>query len=254
MQRKVIGIIGGIAPPSTIDYYQKIISGFQEKGKTHQYPSILINSIDMTRMLDLVTKKEYDALIDYLSGEIQKLKNGGADFAAIASNTPHIVFEQLEIKSTLPLISIVEVTMKYAKLLGSKKLGLFGTKSTMQSGFYQAGFSKEGIEIITPFLESQNYIHDKYMNEFVKGIFLEETKNKLINIVNGMIKSDGIDGLILGGTELPFILKEKDFINFRLFNTTKIHVDSILEYAMNNNNHGIKKNDSTTYTLSKSME
>jgi aspartate racemase len=237
---EVIGIIGGIAPPSTIDYYQKIISGFQEKGKTRQYPSILINSIDMTRMLDLVAKKEYDALIEYLSGEIRKLKDGGADFAAIASNTPHIVFEQLRKKSIIPLISIVEAALMYAKKFGFKKLGLFGTKSTMQSGFYQAGFSKEGIEVITPSMESQNYIHEKYMNELVNGIFLEDTKKVFVDIVSQMIKQNEIEGLILGGTELPFILKEEDFGNFKLLNTTQIHVDSILEYAMNNNNNGMK--------------
>lgn len=238
--QKVIGIIGGIAPPSTIDYYQKIISGFQEKGNTRQYPSILINSIDMTRMLEFVAKKEYDALTDYISSEIQKLKDGGADFAAIASNTPHIVFEQLRKKSAIPLISIVEAALAYAKEHGFKKLGLFGTMSTMQSGFYQAGFSREGIEIITPSLESQKYIHDKYMNEFVKGIFLAETKKAFVDIVHRMIKQNGIEGLILGGTELPFILKEEDFIDFKLLNTTEIHVDSILKYAMNNNNHGMK--------------
>jgi aspartate racemase len=238
--QNVIGIIGGIAPPSTIDYYQKTIFGFQEKGKTQQYPSILINSIDMTQMLEFVAKKEYDALVDYLSREIQKLKDGGADFAAIASNTPHIVFEQLRKKSALPLISIVEATLAHAKKTGCKKLGLFGTKSTMQSGFYQAGFSKEGIEIITPPLELQNYIHDKHMNEFVKGIFLEETKNAFIDIVLQMIKQNNIEGLILGGTELPFILEKSDFENFALLNTTEIHVGSILEYAMNHNNHGMK--------------
>jgi aspartate racemase len=230
--QKVIGIIGGIAPPSTIDYYQKIISGFQEKGKTLQYPSILINSIDMTRMLNFVAKKDYGGLVNYISSEIQKLKDGGADFAAVASNTPHIVFEQLQKRSSIPLISIVDVTIAYAKKLGMKKLGLFGTKSTMQGGFYQAGFSKEGIEIITPPLESQNYIHDKYMNELVKGIFLAETKKKLIVITNEMIELNGIEGLILGGTELPFILKKEDFINFNLLNTTEIHVESILKYAM----------------------
>jgi len=234
MQRKVIGLIGGIAPPSTIDYYQRIIMGFQRKECTHHYPSILINSIDMTRMLDLVAKKEFNTLVDYLSDEIQKLKNGGADFAVLASNTPHIVFKQLRKQSNIPLISIVEMTVKYAKLLGCKKLGLFGTKSTMQGGFYQAGFSKEGMEILVPSLESQNYIHDKYMNEFVKGIFLEETKKAFIDIIHQMRKQNNIDGLILGGTELPFLLKEEDFHNFKLFNTTEIHVDSILKYAIQN--------------------
>ena len=238
--QKVIGIIGGIAPPSTIDYYQKIILGFQERGKTSQYPSILINSIDMTRMLELVAKKEHNALVDYISGEIQKLRDGGADFAAMASNTPHIVFERLQKRSTIPLISIVDVTVAFAKKLGLKKLGLFGTKSTMQGGFYQAGFSREGIEIITPSLEAQNYIHDKYMNEFVKGIFLAETKKKLIDITREIIKLNSIEGLVLGGTELPFVLKEKDFENFVLLNTTEIHVDSILEYALNDNNLGMK--------------
>jgi len=231
MKTKVIGIIGGIAPPSTIDYYKKIITGFQEKNNTRNYPSILINSIDMTKMLDLVAKQEYNALVDYLNDEIQKLKNGGADFAAIASNTPHIVFEQLRNKSALPLISIVEAALASAKKNGCKKLGLFGTKSTMEGGFYQAGFSKAGIEIITPTTKSQNFIHDKYMNEFVKGIFIAETKKAFVEVVQYMRKQDSIEGLILGGTELPFILKEEDFSNFRLFNTTEIHVDSILEYA-----------------------
>ena len=231
---KVIGIIGGIAPPSTIEYYQKIITGFQEKGKTRQYPSILINSINMSYMLELVAKKEFQALVDYLNSEIQKLKDGGADFAALASNTPHIVFEQLRKRSVIPLISIVEAARAYAERHGLKKLGLFGTQSTMQSGFYQAEFSKAGIEIITPPLESQTFIHEKYMNEFVKGIFLESTKKAFLDIVNNMINQYRIEGLILGGTELPFILKKEDFSGFSLLNTTDIHVESILEYAMQN--------------------
>jgi aspartate racemase len=235
----VIGIIGGIAPPSTIEYYQKIISGFQEKGKTRQYPSILIKSIDMTRMLELVAVKDVAALIDYLSREIQTLKDGGADVATMASNTPHIVFEQLRKRSPIPLISIVEAALLAAKKQGLKKLGLFGTKSTMENGFYQAGFSKEGIEIITPSPESQNYIHDKYMNEFVKGIFLHETKKVFLDIVHQLREQTRIEGLILGGTELPFILKEEDFINFKLLNTTEIHVESILEFAMNYNKYGM---------------
>jgi aspartate racemase len=237
---KVIGIIGGIAPPSTIEYYQKIIAGFQEKGKTRQYPSILINSIDMTRMLELVAKKEFNALVDYLSNEIQKLNDGGADFAAIASNTPHIVFEQLREKSRIPLISIVEATVEVAKKQRFKKLGLFGTKSTMQSGFYQTVFSCNGIEVITPSLDSEEFIHEKYMTEFVKGVFLEETKKDFLDIVTQMKKKTGMEGLILGGTELPFILDEKDCIDLKLLNTTQIHVDSILEYALNNNNDGMK--------------
>jgi aspartate racemase len=234
MQNKIIGIIGGIAPPSTVDYYQKIIKGYQERTQTNQYPSILINSINMTKMLDFVFKKDFTGLVEYLAGEIRKLENGGAEFAVLASNTPHIVFDQLQKKSKIPLISIVDATVKYAKSRDLKKLGLFGLKSTMQDGFYQAGFAKENIDIVIPSIKSQEYIHEKYMGEFVKGIFLPETKKVFVEIVNGMIEHDNIKGLVLGGTELPFILQEKDFKKLVLLNTTEIHVDSILEYALKN--------------------
>jgi aspartate racemase len=232
MQNKIIGIIGGIAPPSTIDYYQKIIKGYHERTQTNQYPSILINSINMTKMLDFVFKKEFIGLVDYLNGEIQKLINGGAEFVVLASNTPHIVFDQLQKKTKIPLISIVDATVKCAKSRGLKKLGLFGLKSTMQDGFYQAGFAKENMDMVIPSIKSQEYIHEKYLGEFVKGIFLPETKKAFIDIVNGMIEHDTIDGLVLGGTELPLILQEKDFTDLVLLNTTEIHVDRILEYAL----------------------
>ena len=233
MQHKMIGIIGGIAPPSTIDYYQKIIKGYQEKTRTNQYPSMLINSINMTKMLDFVFKKDFTGLAEYLTGEVQKLVDGGAEFAVLASNTPHIVFGQVQNKTKIPMISIVNATVKYAKSRGLKKLGLFGLKSTMQDGFYRIGFAKEHIEMVIPSMQSQEYIHEKYMSEFVKGIFLPETKKVFVEIVNGMIAHDNIDGLVLGGTELPFILQEKDFKDLVLLNTTEIHVDSILEYALN---------------------
>jgi aspartate racemase len=234
MQKKIIGLIGGIAPPSTVEYYHKIIKGYQEKTRTSQYPSILINSINMTKMLDFVFRKEFDGLVDYLGAEIKKLMDGGAEFAALASNTPHIVFDRLQEKTKIPLISIVEATVRHAKRRGLKKLGLFGLKSTMQDGFYQAGFAKEDIDIVIPSKESQEYIHSKYLSELVKGIFLPDTKKALIEIVNGMIGRENIDGLILGGTELPLILQEKDFKNLELLNTTEIHVESILDYALKN--------------------
>ncbi len=232
MKTKVIGMIGGIAPPSTIDYYQSIITGYQNKTRTLDYPSILINSINMTRMLELVGRKDFDALVEYLSHEIQKLKHGGADFAFLASNTPHIVFERLQMQSEIPLISIVESTIQYAQSLGFRTLGLFGTKFTMQGNFYQSGAEKKNIKLIIPDLQSQDYIHDKYMNELVMGIFQEETKRELIKIARKLKEENGIEGLILGGTELPLILKQSDFQDIKLLNTTAIHVEDIIKFSL----------------------
>jgi aspartate racemase len=232
MQKKVIGIIGGIAPASTVDYYQSIISGYLKRTGTNQYPSILINSINMTKMLGYVAEKQFDLLVKYLNEEIDKLKAGGADFAVLTSNTPHIVFDELRQTSTLPLISIVETTIAYSRIRGFKKLGLFGTKSTMQSGFYQKGAAKENIEIFIPGVEDQDYIHNHYMNEFVKGIFKDDVRTKLVEIALKLKDDYNISGLILGGTEIPLILKPENLPELELINTTLVHVESILDYAM----------------------
>jgi aspartate racemase len=229
---KTIGIIGGIAPASTVEYYLLIVAQYQQRTKTNQYPSILINSINMTRMLSYVAEQKFDELVDYLSQEIEKLKTGGAEFAVLASNTPHIVFDALREKSSLPLISIVEATIFFAKQKGYKKLGLFGTRSTMQSGFYQNTAAKENLAIVLPEIEEQNYIHDHYMNEFVKGIFREEVKAELVSIARKLKTAHGTDALILGGTEIPLILKPTDLPEVELINTTKVHVGAILDYAL----------------------
>jgi len=229
---KMAGIIGGIAPASTIEYYRLIISGFRERTNTKEYPRILINSINMTRMLDLVEHSKFDELTDVLSSEIKRLEAGGADFAALASNTPHIIFEQLRKKADIPLISIVEETCKKARVSGCKKAGLFGTKFTMQGGFYQKVFAHSGIDIQIPDSRAREYIHDIYMNELVNGIFLENTKTRLVQIAESMRNTAGIDAVILGGTELPLILKESDLNGLAVLNTTQIHVESLIEFML----------------------
>jgi aspartate racemase len=229
---KTIGIIGGIAPASTVDYYLSLVSQSLQRTGTNQYPSILINSINMTKMLGYIAQKQFDELVDYLLHEIEKLKNCGAEFAILASNTPHIVFDKLQLKSSLPLISIVEATVAFSKKKGFKNLGLFGTKSTMQTGFYQDTAAKNKIEIFLPSESEQNYLHDHYMAEFVKGVFREDVKNELIKMARKLKTDYNIDALILGGTEIPLILKPEDLPEFELINTTKVHVAAILDYAL----------------------
>ena len=113
--------------------------------------------------------------------------------------------------------------------IGLKRLGLFGTKFTMQSGFYNVIFMEHDISVVTPGNNEQDYIHDKYMGELVKGIIRDETKSELLKIAHDLKENKGIEGLILGGTELPLILKETDDIGIPLLDTTRIHVESILK-------------------------
>jgi aspartate racemase len=226
---KIVGIVGGIAPESTIEYYRLIIASYREEIQDGSYPQIIINSIDLKKMLSLVEANELVKLTEYLVGEVQRLKRAGADFGLMAANTPHIVFDEVRRRSPIPLLSIVEATCEAAKGLGLKRLGLFGTRFTMQGRFYADVFSREGIKLAVPALQEQDYIHGKYMNELVQGRFLPETREGLLEVVDRMKEREGIDGVILGGTELPLILLDEGKRGIPFLDTTRIHVKAVVE-------------------------
>ena len=228
---KSIGIIGGLGPESTIEYYRSIIALYGERIPDGNYPSIIINSIDLKKVLDLVSANSLAELADYLVSEIQRLAQAGAECGLVAANTPHIVFDEVRRRSTIRLISIVEATCEAAKALRLKKLGLFGARFTMQGRFYPDVFSREGIALAVPDERDQAYIHHVYLNELVKGIIRPETREQLLTIVDRLKESDHIEGLILGGTELSLILQEPTVRDIPVLDTTRIHAKAIVEAA-----------------------
>jgi aspartate racemase len=223
---KTAGIIGGIGPESTIEYYRLIIRQYRQKVNDGSYPSIIINSIDMTRMLDFIGAGKLADVVGFLLEEIGRLAAAGADFGLLASNTPHVVFDILSGQSPIPLVSIVEAACGAAKDSGLKRLGLFGTRFTMGGRFYPDVFEKAGITLVTPNSEEQTYIHDKYMNELVNGIILEETRAGLLSVADRLKREEHIDGLLLGGTELPLILRDSGDLGIPFLDTTQIHVEA----------------------------
>jgi aspartate racemase len=226
---KTVGIVGGIAPDSTIEYYRQIIAGYRKRSPDGDYPSIIINSINLRRMIDLITSNQLAAVTAYVLEAIEKLERAGADFALLASNTPHLVFDELQVRSPLPLISIVEAAYAEAKTLGMRRVALFGTRFTMKADFYPKVFSRAGIEIVLPNEAEQDYIHSHYMDELVKGIFLSETRERLLGIADQVKQRSAVDGIILGGTELPLILSEGEHNGVSFLDTTSIHVKRIVE-------------------------
>src|ERR1700730_743288 len=223
---KILGMIGGVGPESTVDYYQRIIALYRERNPDGSYPLLIINSVDLNKGRALIDANDRSGLTKYLVEEIQKLVKAGADFGLIAANTPHIVFDEVARDSPIPLISIVEATCEAAKARGLKKLGLFGTRYTMQAKFFPDVFSKEGIELIVPEPADQDYIHEKYFDELVLGKFLPETREQLLAIVDRLKAKIDIDGVILAGTELPLILRDAAHNGIPLLDTTKIHVEA----------------------------
>jgi aspartate racemase len=225
---KTLGIIGGIAPGSTIDYYRLVVARYRNMQPDGSYPPVLINSIDLKRVLDLVKARELNKLTEYLVAEVIKLARGGADVALLASNTPHLVFEDVQRHAPIPLISIVEATCGAAEAAGLRRVGLFGTRFTMQGRFYSDVFSRRDITVVAPSPDEQEYIHDLYLDELVHEIFKPGTRDGMMAIARRMKVRDGIEGLILGGTELPLLLRDEASADFPFLDTTAIHVERAL--------------------------
>jgi aspartate racemase len=223
---KTLGIIGGVGPESTIEYYRTIIALYRARKPDGSYPEFIINSVDLKKGMDFMASNDLAGAARHLVEEITKLAQAGADFGLIAANTPHIVFDEVEHRSPIPLISIVECACAAAKARGLKRLGLFGTRFTMQGDFYPKVSSREGIELVAPDPKDQEYIHDKYLNELVPGIFLPETRENLLAIVDRLKNKIDIDGVILAGTELPLILSDADHNGIPFLNTTKMHCEA----------------------------
>lgn len=224
-------MIGGIGPESTIDYYKRLLDGTQKRNPGGPQPAIIINSIDLQKGLALLGANQLNELTEYIVPEIMRLKGAGADFGFLAANSPHIVFDDISRRSPIPLISIVEATCAEAKKRGLRKLGLFGTRFTMEGRFYPEVFARAGITLAVPKLEERDYIHDKYLNELIPGKFLPETRDGLLKIARRLRDQDGIEALILGGTELPLILTDSSILGIPYLDTTQIHVEAILDFA-----------------------
>ena len=223
---KTLGIIGGLGPESTIDYYGRIIALYRDRISDRSYPQFIINSINLKKGLDFMEANNLIGMTDYLVEEIGKLARAGATFGLISANTPHIVFEEVASKSPIPLISIVEATCTAAKARKLKRLALFGTRYTMQAAFYPKVFSRVGIELFVPDPEEQAYIHDKYLNELVSGKFLPGTRAGLLAIVDCIRAKHDINGVILAGTELPLILHNSEHKGIPFLDTTEIHCEA----------------------------
>lgn len=225
---KTLGIVGGIGPESTIEYYRLIVAGYRAHKPDGSFPPLLINSIDMTRMLGMIGVNQMAEVTKYLADEVNRLARAGADVALMAANTPHIVFDEVRERAHIPMLSIVEATCDAARQKGLARLALFGTRFTMQGRFYPDVFSKRGLELVVPEQAEQDYIHEKYMRELVHGQFLDETRCGLLGILDRLIDERQVQGLILGGTELPLILSAESHRGIPLLDTTRIHVERAL--------------------------
>lgn len=225
---KKLGLVGGMGPESTIPYYHDIVYGVQEALGQSVFPELSIESVNVFTVLRLCGEEKYDELTDYLMTAINNLAKGGAEFAALSANTPHIVFDRLREKSPIPLISIVEAACEEAKRRELKKIGLLGTVFTMTGEFFKNPFLKNGIQMIIPSAEEMELVNEKISTELELGIIKEETLLSFQQIISRMKDENGIEAIVLGCTELPLLLND-EVSPVPCLDTMQIHINSIID-------------------------
>jgi aspartate racemase len=224
-----LGIVGGIGPESTIEYYRTIIRAYQERHGAGAAPSIVINSVDAHQMLGLFGAGRIPEAIEFMLAALRRLADAGASLGLIAANTPHLVFDDVQKRSPIPLVSIVTAACDFVHAAGWRRAALFGTRYTMAGRFYEPVFARAAIEIVLPDEADQAYLHDKYMTELVRTQFLDATRDALTAIVARMKAERGIDAVILGGTELPLLLRGREAAGVPLVDTTQVHARAAVD-------------------------
>jgi aspartate racemase len=221
-----VGIVGGLGPESTIDYYRRILAAWGREDPSTA-PSIVIDSLDVKLALELV-ERDRAALIEYLLASLRRLDGAGADFAALTANTAHVVFDELAARSPLPLVSIVEVCAEEARGRGLRRLALLGTRFTMEGRFYPAVCARHGIVVVPPNEAERRWVHERYVGELLRGEFREDTRREFVALVARLREAERLDGVILGGTELPLLLRAPVIADLPALDTTALHVAAIV--------------------------
>ncbi len=229
---KTIGLIGGTTWHSTIDYYKLINEEVNRRLGGHTTARIIINSVNFQLLVDFNNADDWEGVKKYIGRLSVDLENAGADCILLGANTLHKVAEDISKMINIPIIHIAKETAKVIKENGLKKVALLGTKVTMTSDFYKDFLSDNGIEMIIPDAKDMDLIHYSIYEEFSKGIFSEATKADYLRIID-KLKEQEVEGIILGCTEIPILLKPEDS-NLPLFNTTEIHVNAAVNFSLTN--------------------
>ena len=228
---KKIGLVGGTGPESTVMYYKKLNSEIDLLTNENHMPDIAIESVDFRRAWKYVQNGETSELADYLAEKVNCLVQTKADVIALTAVTMHMVYDEIAEKTGVSLVSIPKTVCEKIVSEGIKKVGLFGTVVTMEQDYMKKDLLENGVEVFVPNDEEIALIGKRIYEELEKGIVKESTLAELTEIINRMKEEDGIEGLILGCTELPLILNSEN-CPVKCFDSVELHLKKLIELAM----------------------
>jgi aspartate racemase len=228
---KTLGLIGGTTWVSTVDYYRLINQQVNKKLGGLSSAKILLYSVNFAEFNPPTDPNEWGEITQKFSDISKNLEKAGADCIVFCANTPHMISDEIQKIINIPIIHIAEETAKAVSKHNFKKVGLLGTRITMEQPFYSKKLLKFGITTVTPEFEERKFIHSSILDEMAKEIFKEETRQKYLEIINKLISDEGVEGIVLACTEIPIIIKQKD-CPVPLFDTTLIHASAIVNFAI----------------------
>ena len=230
---KKIGLVGGTGPESTLMYYKELNSRIDSLTGENAMPDIAVESVNFRRAWNYVCNKEYDALAEYLAEKVRCLEAAGCEVISLTAVTMHIVFDEIVKKSgiKLPLVSIPKAVADEAVARGIKKIGLLGTIFTMEQDYMKKDLKEAGVQVFVPEKSERELVAKRIYEELEKGIVKESTLDEFVEIINRMKERDGIEGIILGCTELPLLLNSNN-CPIPCFDSVEIHIKKLIELAI----------------------
>jgi aspartate racemase len=227
---KKIGILGGMSPESTVAYYEYLTRTYTERFGDYGYPDILIYSVSFQPYVDWPNEGRWDLVAQGLSEAARTLEAAGADFIIIATNTMHLVFDQVQSGVSVPMLSLLDAVGEAIEAHGMETVGLLGTRFTMEQAFYQDALAHRGIAVLVPDAGDRRYVNDVIYDELVAGQIRDESRLGFVKVIRDL-EARGAEGVILGCTEIPLLVSEAD-VGLTLFDTTTIHAEAALKYAI----------------------
>ena len=230
---KKIGLVGGTGPESTLMYYKELNSRIDSITGEKAMPDIAIESVDFRRAWNYVCEKEYDKLADYLAEKVKYLEQSDCEVISLTAVTMHIVFDEIVKKSgtKLSLVSIPKAVCEAVVNQGIKKIGMLGTIFTMEQDYMKKDLIDAGVQVFVPEKSERDLVAKRIYEELEKGIVKESTLAEFTEIINKMAERDGIEGIILGCTELPLLLNSNN-CPVACFDAVEIHIKKLIELAM----------------------
>jgi aspartate racemase len=230
MTDRILGLVGGIGPESTVDYYRRLVDGWHARVGSASHPQVIVDSIDGGPLIGPMVAGNLEPMRVAIERAIGQLAAAGVGLAMIGSVATHCVFDEVAPTAPIPMLSIVEATCRAAVAGGVRRPALFGTRVAVEGAYFARPFEASGIELVRPSEVDRAWIHDTYLDQLVRGIFLDETRNRLLAILSDMRRRDGVDALILAGTELSVILPQPEYDGVPVLNAAAIHVAEAIEW------------------------